>query len=100
VAGRANEIGIRMALGARPGSVLLLVMKESLLLVGIGLAAGIPAAAACGRLVAHQLYGLTPGDPATLAGACAFLLATALLASWLPARRAALLDPLTALREE
>lgn len=100
VARRTNEIGIRMALGARPGSVLAMVLKESLALVGIGLLVGIPAALACGRYVASQLYGLAPNDPATIIGAAALLMAVALAASLLPARRAAMLDPFRALRED
>jgi len=100
VSRRTNEIGIRMALGAQPGSVLGMVLGESVWLVVAGFAAGIPAALACGRFVSSQLYGVAPNDVATITLAAAVLLAVALLASFLPARRAALLDPLTALREE
>jgi ABC-type antimicrobial peptide transport system permease subunit len=100
VARRTNEIGIRMALGAQPGVVLGMVLRESVLVVGLGLLAGIPAALACGRYVSSQLYGLAPNDPITIVGASALLIAVAMLASFLPARRAALLDPLAALREE
>ncbi|HEV8039499.1 MAG TPA: ABC transporter permease [Bryobacteraceae bacterium] len=100
VARRTNEIGIRMALGAQPRAVLGMVLRESVLVVGLGLIAGIPAALACGRYVSSQLYGLAPNDPITIVGASAALLAVALVASFLPARRAALLDPLAALREE
>ncbi len=100
VARRTNEIGIRMALGAQPGAVLGMVLRESLFVVGVGLLAGIPVALACGRLVESQLYGMVANDPLTIAGACALLVAVALVASFLPARRAALLDPLAALREE
>jgi ABC-type antimicrobial peptide transport system permease subunit len=100
VARRTNEIGIRMAVGAQPGAVLGMVLRESLFVAALGLLAGIPAALACGRLVESQLYGLAANDPITMVGASAALLAVALVSSWLPARRAALLDPLTALREE
>jgi len=100
VARRTNEIGIRMALGARPGSVLRMVLGESLIVVALGLVVGIPAALACGRLVSSQLYGLEANDPLTIALAAAALLAVALAAVYLPARRAALLDPLAALRQE
>jgi predicted permease len=100
VARRTNEIGIRMALGAQPSAVLGMVLRESVVVVGLGLMAGIPAALACGRLIESQLYGLAANDPITIVGASAALLAVALGSSWLPARRAALLDPLTALREE
>jgi predicted permease len=100
VARRTNEIGIRMALGARPGSVLRMVLSESLIVVALGLVVGIPAALACGRLVSSQLYGLKANDPLTIAAAAAVLLVVALVAVYLPARRAALLDPLAALRQE
>jgi ABC-type antimicrobial peptide transport system permease subunit len=80
--------------------VLGMVLRESLFVVGLGLIMGIPAALACGRYVSSQLYGLAPNDPATIAGASAVLLAVSLVASFLPARRAAMLDPLAALREE
>jgi ABC-type antimicrobial peptide transport system permease subunit len=100
VARRRNEIGLRMALGARPGTVLRMVLSESLVVVALGLAVGIPAALACGRLVSSLLYGVKAYDPLTIGGAAALLLAVALAASFLPARRAALLDPCAALREE
>jgi predicted permease len=100
VARRANEIGIRMTLGAPPSSIVRGVLRESLLLVAVGLAIGLPAALACARLVASQLYEVKPSDPWSIGGAAAILLATALTASFLPARRAALLDPLITLREE
>jgi ABC-type antimicrobial peptide transport system permease subunit len=100
VARRRNEIGIRMALGAGPGSVLRMVLGESLVVVALGLAVGIPAALACGRLVSSQLYGVDATDPFTIACAATGLLAVALAASFLPARRASLLDPCAALREE
>ncbi len=100
VSRRTNEIGIRMALGARPASILGNVLSESLVAVVLGLAIGLPAALACGRLVSSQLYGVKTGDPLLIAGAAALLILTTLAASFLPARRAALLDPLRALREE
>jgi predicted permease len=100
VARRRNEIGIRMALGARPGTVLRMVLGESLAVVALGLAVGIPAALACGRLVSSQLYGVEAYDPLTIIGAASVLLAVALAASFLPARAAARLDPFTALRED
>jgi predicted permease len=100
VAGRTNEIGIRMALGARPISIVVDVLREFLFVVALGLAIGLPMALACGRLAASQLYGVTPGDPWLIAGAAAVLIVTALAAGFLPARRAAVLDPLLALREE
>lgn len=96
---RTNEIGIRMALGASPGSVLAMVLKESLWIVGAGVLIGIPTTLAAGRLVATQLYGLTPNDPVTIGVACVVLLVTAVAASLIPSSRAARLDPLNALRE-
>jgi predicted permease len=97
---RTNEIGIRMALGARGADVVRLVMRETLLLVVIGIAIGLSAALATTRLVASLLYGLTPNDPLTIAAASALLLAVAVLAGYLPARRAAQVDPMVALRCE
>ncbi len=100
VARRTNEIGIRMALGALPASILREVLSESLVVVALGLAAGLPAALACGRLVSSQLYGVKVEDPVLIGSAAFVLITAASAASFLPARRAALLDPLTALREE
>lgn len=100
VARRASEIGIRMTLGARPSSIVNGVLRESLLLVTAGLAIGLPAALGCARLVSSQLFEVKPSDPWSIGGAALILIATALAASFVPARRAALLDPLIALREE
>jgi predicted permease len=100
VARRTNEIGIRMALGADRGSVLWLVLRGALVQLGIGLAAGIPVVLAGGRLMASQLYGVKSYDPSIL-GLAVFVLATcAVLAALFPARRAASVDPLQALRVE
>ena len=85
VARRRNEIGIRMALGARPGNVLRMVLGESLAVAALGLAVGIPAALACGRLVSSQLYGVEAYDPLTIGGAATVMLEVALAASFLPA---------------
>ena len=100
VARRTNEIGVRMALGAQPVDLVSGVMRESIVLVLTGFAAGFPAALACGRLVSSQLYGVPAHDPVTFAVAAATLLLVGLIATFIPARRAALLDPVTALREE
>jgi predicted permease len=100
VARRRNEIGIRMALGAEQRTIQWMVLREVLLLVGAGLLLGLAAATATTRLLASMLYGLTPTDPATLAFAAITLLTVAALAGYLPARRAAKLDPMTTLREE
>jgi predicted permease len=100
VARRTREIGVRMALGAVPGDVVWLVMREVLMLVGGGIVLGLVAASALGRLIASQLYGVTANDPLTIAGAAGLLLAVALLAGYLPARRATRVNPVLALRYE
>ena len=100
VSRRTNEIGVRLALGARRSSLLWMVMRESLTLVMIGLVAGLGAALAATRVVASQLYGLKPHDPTTVAVAMCLLLAVAALASFVPARRASQVDPMAALRYE
>lgn len=95
---RTNEIGIRIALGARSADVVRLVMKETMLLVAAGVAIGLGAALAATRLIASLLYGLTPNDPVTMAVAALLMIAVAALAGYLPARRASRVDPMTALR--
>jgi predicted permease len=100
VARRKKELGIRLALGAEPGGVIWLVMREVLLLLSIGLAVGIPAAMALGRFVSAQLYGIEPRDP-WIAGATMILLALVSAAAGLiPATRASRIDPILALRYE
>ena len=100
VSQRTNEIGIRMALGAEPGRVLGMVLGEASWVTLIGVAAGMAGALAMGQVIASMLYGLKSWDPVTLAGAAALLIAVALGASWVPARRAAGVDPMRALRHE
>ena len=100
VARRTNEIGIRMALGAKGGNIARMVLRETLVLVVAGLALGIPAALLLARLIAAQLFGLSPTDPLTLIAAAIVLTVVALLAGYIPARRASRVDPLTALRYE
>jgi ABC-type antimicrobial peptide transport system permease subunit len=100
VARRRGEIGIRVALGAKPAEVLWLVWRESLWLAGLGVALGGPAVLATTKLVKSVLYGIEPRDPATIAGAALLLLLVAAFAAWLPARRAARMDPMTVLRCE
>ncbi|MCU0913818.1 MAG: ABC transporter permease [Planctomycetes bacterium] len=100
VARRTSEIGIRMALGATARHVAGPILREALLLALVGLAVGLPAVFAAGRLIRSQLYGVGPHDPLALTAASVVLLAVALLAAWLPARRAARIDPMVALRCE
>ena len=100
VAQRTNEIGIRMALGAAPPQVRALVLRESTWLTAAGIVAGVAAALPLTRLVRSMLYGIQPWDPATIAGGVVILLAVALAASWIPARRAAGVQPMEALRHE
>jgi len=97
---RTGEIGIRMALGAERGNVARMILRETLLLVFTGLAIGIPAAVFAARLLANQLFGLHSSDPITFIAACIAMTAVTLMASYLPARRAASVDPMKALRSE
>jgi len=97
---RRREIGIRMALGARGADVVRLVVGQGLRLVALGVTLGVAAALALGRGMAGLLFGVQPADPATLAAVACVLGVTAVGASYLPARRAACVDPATALRED
>ncbi len=100
VAGRTREIGIRMALGARGGNVTWLVMREVLSLVAAGAAIALPAAWALTRFVESQLYGIRPNDPLTILAAVFVLAMVAAMSGYIPARRAARVDPIQALRYE
>jgi ABC-type antimicrobial peptide transport system permease subunit len=100
VAGRTREIGVRMALGAQRSSVLKLVLREGLLLVAVGLAAGIPIALVSGRLLKSMLYGLSGTDPVSLGIVIVVLALVATFAGYIPARRATKVDPMVALRYE
>jgi putative ABC transport system permease protein len=97
---RTQEIGIRLALGAKGSDVLGMVIRMGLRLVGIGVALGLIASVAIGKVIATQLWGVSAYDPWTLVSVSVVLLITGLLACWLPARRAARVDPLVALRYE
>jgi ABC-type lipoprotein release transport system permease subunit len=97
---RTREIGIRTALGAPRVAVVKLVMGANLRVVALGLAVGTVLAILAGKLASGMLYGVTAADPALLLGAPAVLMSVALLASWLPARRASRVDPVVALRSE
>jgi ABC-type antimicrobial peptide transport system permease subunit len=100
VARRTREVGIRMALGARPATVLKMVLAESALPVGTGALVGLLASLALARIMASLLFGTSAFDPSTVLGVAAILGAVALGASLLPARRATRVDPAVALRAE
>jgi predicted permease len=97
---RTNEIGIRLALGAQRARVRAMILRESAWLTLVGITVGLTAALALGRLVKSMLYGLSPTDPVSLAGAGLLLLAVALTASWIPAARASRIEPMEALRHD
>jgi len=99
VARRTGEIAIRIALGARPGRVVSMVLRETTVLVAAGLAMGGGLAYGFSRLIDSRLYGVSPEDPLTLALATGLLLLVALAAAYLPARRASRVDPMAALRQ-
>jgi predicted permease len=100
VARRTNEIGIRMALGASTTRVTQMVMRETMLVVGIGLVIGLGAAVATTRLIVAMLFGLAATDPLTISFAVLLMIGVAALAGYIPARRAARVDPMIALRYE
>jgi predicted permease len=100
VARRKAEIGIRMALGAEQAHVLWMVVRDSLMVSGFGVLVGLPAAIAGARLLRSMLFDLQPVDPLTFAGALAGIAVVALVASFVPARRASSVDPMVALRTE
>jgi ABC-type antimicrobial peptide transport system permease subunit len=100
VSRHAREIGLRMALGARPSAVLWMVQRESIVLAGAGILAGLGAALALGRFARALLFQVTPNDPLALAGAAMLMLFVAGCAAFIPARRAALVDPIVALKRD
>ena len=97
---RTSEIAVRLALGARPGDIVRLVLREALVPVILGVLLGVLASLAAGRLVASQLYGTTPRDPLALVAASLVLVLSSALAGWLPSRRAARTAPAQALRQD
>jgi putative ABC transport system permease protein len=98
VAGRAHEMGVRMALGAQPRDVLWLVVRQGLWLLGIGLAIGIPASLVATRLLGKLLYGVRPADPLTFLGVTLVIGAVTCISAYIPARRATRVDPAVVLR--
>jgi putative ABC transport system permease protein len=100
VARRTRELGIRSALGAKRADLLGMVVKQGMIMAAIGLAAGLLASVGLTQFLKSMLYGVTPTDPAVLAGVTAMLAVVALTACLIPARRAASIDPVIALREE
>jgi ABC-type antimicrobial peptide transport system permease subunit len=97
---RTPELGLRMALGADAGTVRWMVMRQSLVLVGAGLAIGVPAAIGGNRFVSSLLFEISPSSPVTLLAATGIMLAVSLLAAFIPAQRASRVDPAIALRAE
>jgi ABC-type antimicrobial peptide transport system permease subunit len=97
---RTREIGVRMALGAQTAQVLKLVLGQGVVLAAAGIGAGLVAALAATRVVGHLLYGVSATDPLTFVAVSLLLAATTLVATYLPARRAARVDPMVALRSE
>jgi ABC-type antimicrobial peptide transport system permease subunit len=100
VRARSREVGVRMACGAAPGSVRSLILRQSAAAASIGCALGAAAVVPGGAWLESLLFGVAPSDPGSLAAGVALVLAAALVASWIPARRAAGLDPVLALRAE
>ena len=100
VARRTREIGIRMALGAQPGMVLRMIMREGSVMLFSGIALGLLLAAATGKILSRILFEVGAFDPPSFAGALTVLAAATIIATWLPARRATRINPMVALRTE
>jgi ABC-type antimicrobial peptide transport system permease subunit len=100
VAQRTNEIGVRLALGAQRENVLWIILREALLLLSAGVVLGVPLSLAAARLLRQQLFGLKADDPLTYAVALMVVSGVVILSTWLPARRAAAINPVDALRYE
>lgn len=100
VARRTNEVGIRMALGARSAGIVWMVLREIFVATGVGLAISVPAVLATSKFVEAFLFAMRPNDPVALAAAIMILVLAAVLAGYVPAQRAARIDPMVALRHE
>jgi putative ABC transport system permease protein len=100
VSQQTRELGVRMALGATPGGVRNMVLKQALMVAGVGTAIGLVGALAGARVLTSQLFEIRPSDPVTLVSVAALLLLTAAAAAYIPARRATRIDPARALRSE
>ena len=97
---RTKELGVRIALGAQPSAVAAMMTKQGMVLTAAGIAVGLLLFTVVARFLRSFLYGVAPSDPVTLAGASLLLVAIAMFASWIPARRASRVDPADALRAE
>jgi len=97
---RTREIGIRIALGSSRAKICGLIVRQGMIMVTLGIFAGVIISVACGPLVRHFVYGVTPHDPTMIIGVAILLVAIAILACWLPARRAMNVDPIQALHAE
>jgi ABC-type antimicrobial peptide transport system permease subunit len=97
---RTREIGIRIALGSPRARIFGLIAHQGMIMIALGILAGITLALGCGPLIQHFVYGVAPYDPKTIVGVSILLLAVAILACWVPARRAIRVDPIIALRQE
>jgi len=100
VSRRTREIGVRMALGASRAEIVEMILRETFVLLGLGIVIGILAALGAARLISSLLYGIAPNDPYTCVAVCAVLAGVALVACYIPARRAMRVDPMVALRYE
>jgi putative ABC transport system permease protein len=97
---RAREVGVRMALGATRGNIVRLMLGHTVTLTAVGVALGVAGALVLGELVAAQLYEVSPRDPLTLSATALILAGVAIVAAWIPTRRATAMDPLITLRAE
>jgi putative ABC transport system permease protein len=100
VSQRTNELGVRMALGAEPQTILKMILGEGATMALVGLVVGGLSAVPLSRMLTGLLFGVRAADPPTIAGAAALLVGVALIAAWIPARRAMAVDPMTALRRD